>query len=142
MIAIGRNTDIHTASYRLITDGDLAACVQKNHIYLCEDQQTLRKDLAGSCLGALYSQSELGVHIHCRIEIRPLRETTYQISATRHIAYSPAQFSTQIQCTNGSHFPVTCTKTGPKNDPFFNCRRKTKELSKKELSNVAPASFY
>jgi len=35
---------------------------------------------------------------------------------------------------------VTCTKTGPKNDPFFNCRRKTKELSKKELSNVAPAS--
>ena len=35
---------------------------------------------------------------------------------------------------------MTCTKTGPKNDPFFNCRRKTKELSKKELSNVAPAS--
>jgi TolA-binding protein len=106
MIAIGRNTDLHTASYRLITDGDLASCVQKNHIYLCEDQQTLRKDLAGSCLGALYTQSELGVHIHCRIEIRPLRETTYQISATRHIAYSPTPFSTQIQCTNGSHFPV------------------------------------
>jgi hypothetical protein len=37
---------------------------------------------------------------------------------------------------------VTCTKTGPKNDPFFNCRRKTKELSKKELSNVAPASQF
>ncbi len=35
---------------------------------------------------------------------------------------------------------MTCTKTGPKNDPFFNCRRKTKELSKKELSNVVPAS--
>jgi hypothetical protein len=31
-------------------------------------------------------------------------------------------------------------ETGPKNDPFFNCRRKTKELSKKELSNVVPAS--
>jgi hypothetical protein len=36
---------------------------------------------------------------------------------------------------------VTCTKTGPKNDPFFNCRRKTKELLKKELSNVTPASL-
>ncbi len=35
---------------------------------------------------------------------------------------------------------VTCTKTGSKNDPFLNCRRKPKELSKKELSNVAPAS--
>ncbi len=73
MIAIGRNSNLHTASYRLITDGDLAACVQKNHIYLCEDQQTLHKDLAGSCLGALYTQSEIGVHLHCRIEIRPLR---------------------------------------------------------------------
>ncbi len=35
--------------------------------------------------------------------------------------------------------PVTCTKTEPNNDLFFNCRTKTKELSKKELSNVAPA---
>jgi hypothetical protein len=106
MIAIGCNTNLHTASYRLTTDGDLAACVQKNHIYLCEDQQTLRKDLANSCLGALYTQSEIGVHLHCRIEIRPLRESTNQISATKHIAFSPTPFSTQIQCTNGSHFPV------------------------------------
>jgi hypothetical protein len=36
---------------------------------------------------------------------------------------------------------VTCTKTEPKNDLFLNCRRKTKELSKIELSNVAPASI-
>ena len=35
---------------------------------------------------------------------------------------------------------MTCTKTEPKNNLFFNCRTKTKELSKKELSNVAPAS--
>jgi hypothetical protein len=34
---------------------------------------------------------------------------------------------------------VACTKTGSKNDLFLNCRRKPKELSKKELSNVAPA---
>jgi hypothetical protein len=36
---------------------------------------------------------------------------------------------------------VTCTKTGSKNDLFLNCRRKPKELSKKELSNVAAASI-
>ncbi len=36
---------------------------------------------------------------------------------------------------------MTCTKTGPKNDLFFNCQTKTKELSKKELSNVTPASL-
>jgi hypothetical protein len=106
MIAIGRNPSLNTASYRLITKADLAACVQKNHIYLCEDQQTLCKDLAGSCLGALYSKSKIGVHLHCRIEIRPLQETTYQISGTCHIAYSPIQFPPQIQGTNRSHFPV------------------------------------
>ena len=37
---------------------------------------------------------------------------------------------------------MTCTKTRSKNYLFLNCRRKTKELSKKELSNVAPASTF
>ncbi len=36
---------------------------------------------------------------------------------------------------------MACTKTEPKNDLFLHCRRKTKQLSKNELSNVAPASF-
>jgi hypothetical protein len=35
---------------------------------------------------------------------------------------------------------VACTKTEPKNDLFLHCRRKPKQLLKKELSNVAPAS--
>ena len=34
---------------------------------------------------------------------------------------------------------MACTKTEPKNDLFLHCRRKPKQLSKKELSNVAPA---
>ncbi len=106
LIAIGQNPTINTASYRLITQADLAACVQKNHIYLCEDQQILRKDLTASCLGALYLQSELGIHLHCGIKMPPLQETTYQILAIHHIVYYPTPFSTQIQCTNGSHFPI------------------------------------
>jgi hypothetical protein len=32
------------------------------------------------------------------------------------------------------------TEKEPKNDLFLNCQRKTKELSKKGLLNVAPAS--
>jgi len=105
MIAIGRNRNLQTASYRLITQADLAACIQKNHFYLCEAQQTLRKDLAGSCLGALYLQDVQGVQLHCRIDRRPLQETSYRLSSTRHIIYSPAPFTTQIQCNNGTHFP-------------------------------------
>ncbi len=50
--------------------------------------------------------------------------------------------STNVNFDQGNEFlvqPVTCIKTGPKNDLFFNCQTKTKELSKKELSNVTPA---
>ena len=35
---------------------------------------------------------------------------------------------------------MTGRKITPKNDLFLNCRRKMKQLLKKELSNVAPAS--
>ena len=101
MIAVGRNKNLNTASYRLIYQTNLTACIQKNHLYLCESQQTLRKDLPGSFLGALFVQSELGVHLRCRLESRPLQETTYQILATRHLI----SFFTQIQCSNSSHFP-------------------------------------
>jgi hypothetical protein len=84
-IAVSHNKILNTASYRLISPADLTACIQKSHLYLCESQQTLRKDLPGSCLCALFVQSELGVHLHCRLESRPLKETTYQISATQHL---------------------------------------------------------
>jgi hypothetical protein len=104
MIAVGLNKNLNTASYRLISQADLTACILKSHLYLWESQQTLRNDLPGSCLGALFVQSELGVHLHCRLESRPLQETTYQISSTQHLVYSPTPFFTQIQCTNGSHF--------------------------------------
>jgi hypothetical protein len=104
MIAIGRNKNLKTASYRLVSHTDLTACIQKSHLYLCEAQQTLCKDLPGSCLGALFVQNEIGVHLHYRLESRPLQETTYQISSTRYLVYSPEPFFTQIQCTNGSHF--------------------------------------
>ena len=32
-----------------------------------------------------------------------------------------------------------CSEKGPKNDLFFNCQTKSKQLSKKELLNVTPA---
>ena len=104
MIAIGRNSDINSASYRLISQSDLAACIQKNHIYLCEKHQTLRNDLPGSCLGALYLQHEQGVIENCKIDRRPLREVTFQLSPVKHIVYSPYPFTTQILCNNGSHY--------------------------------------
>jgi hypothetical protein len=40
MIAVGRNKNLNTASYRLISQADLTACIQKRYLYLCETQQT------------------------------------------------------------------------------------------------------
>ena len=51
-----------------------------------------------------------------------------------------AQHLSSINVNFNQENIVTCTKTEPKNNLFFNCQTKTKELSKKELSKVAPAS--
>jgi hypothetical protein len=110
LIAIGRNTgDSHR--YKLLDLSDLAGCVKRNHVYLCERHQILRTDLEGSCLGSLYLQSERGVRENCKIERRLLKETVYQLSATDHLVVSPEPFTTQILCTNGSHFPLRLKAT-------------------------------
>ena len=110
MIAIGRN-DGHSNRYKLLSHSDLAGCIQKNHIYLCEHHQVLRTDLEGSCLGSLYLQSERGVRENCRLDRRPLRETVYQLSPTSHLVFSPTPHTAQILCRNGSHFPIRLQST-------------------------------
>ena len=74
LIAVGHNSDLDTAAYTLITQAKLGACIQKNHIYLCENHQTLCKDLTGTCLGSLFLQHEEGVVENCQInQIPPSR---------------------------------------------------------------------
>ena len=57
LFVIGRN-DSWSHRYKLLSHADLAACVQRNHMFLCEGHQVLQTDLEGSCLGAIYLQSE------------------------------------------------------------------------------------
>ena len=111
LIAIGRNTNLATAAYKLVSQAELSSCIQKNHVYLCENQHTLRKDLQGSCLGALYLQHEQGVIENCKIDKIPLRETTYQLSSYDHLIFSPKPITTQILCKNGTHFPQKLSGT-------------------------------
>ena len=109
LIAIGRNT-LNGHQYKLLSSSELQSCTQRNHVYLCEQHQILRNDLEGSCLGALYLQSARGVRENCRLERRELRETVYQLSANDHIVISPQTLVTQIQCNNGSHYPIKLEK--------------------------------
>jgi hypothetical protein len=111
MIAIGRTSLQGQAQFKLISNSDLAGCVKRNHIYLCEKHQVLQTNLAGTCLGALYLQHEGGVIENCQIKRKPVRETVYQLNANEHLIFSPKPFTAQIICQNGSHFPVQLLNT-------------------------------
>jgi hypothetical protein len=111
MIAIGRTSLQGNAQFKLISNSDLAGCVKRNHIYLCEKHQVLQTNLAGTCLGALYLQHEGGVIENCQIKRKPVRETVYQLNANEHLIFSPKPFTAQIICQNGSHFPVQLLNT-------------------------------
>ena len=111
MIAIGRTSMQGQAQFKLISNSDLAGCVKRNHIYLCEKHQVLQTNLAGTCLGALYLQHEGGVIENCQIKRKPIRETVYQLNANEHLIFSPKPFTAQIICQNGSHFPVQLLNT-------------------------------
>jgi phosphopantetheine adenylyltransferase len=105
LIAVGRNSLNGNARYQLVSQAILAGCIQQNHIFLCDRHHVLRKDLEGSCLGALFIQHQQGVIENCKVEYKPLRETVYQLSTNDHLIYSPNPLTTQILCANGSHFP-------------------------------------
>jgi len=104
LIAVGRNNN-NNNRYQLVSQAILAGCIQQNHIFLCDRHQVLRKDLAGSCLGALFLQNQQGVIENCKVAYKPLRETVYQLSTNDHLIFSPTPILAQIQCSNGSHFP-------------------------------------
>ena len=110
LIAIGQN-DGDTHRYMLLSFADLAACIQRNHVYLCEGHQVLRTDLEGSCLGAIYLQSQRGVRENCKVERKPLRESVFHVSPTDHIIISPYAHTTQVTCKNGTHYPIRIQTT-------------------------------
>ena len=105
MIAIGRDNQ-----YQILSQSNLASCIKRNKVYLCDKSQVLQTDLHNSCLGSIYSNHEQGIKENCKLERKRLIETVYQLSSTDHLVYSPQPFSTKIQCKNGSSFPTYITK--------------------------------
>ena len=91
-------------SFRLISQGDLAGCIQRNHVYLCESQYVLRTNLTETCLGSLYKKSVSGVRSNCRFDRRALQEKVYQLSGSTYLVYAPHPFTTRVDCINGSSF--------------------------------------
>ena len=89
-------------NFQVLTQTDLANCVQRNHVYLCDKQNVVKHELTDTCLGSLYVRNEDGVRKHCKFERKPVQETVFQLSDTEHIVYSPTLQTSAIMCRNGT----------------------------------------
>ncbi len=101
MIAINKDHQ-----YKIVTDADLAGCLQRNHVFLCEQNNVLRTDLRDTCLGSLYFRSAEGVRSHCRFERRRLTEEVYQTGPSSFLVFSPESYATKVECSNGTLVPI------------------------------------
>jgi hypothetical protein len=106
LIAINGNS-----RYRLLTQSDFAACIQRNHIYLCDKQQILGTDLLQTCLGSLYHKDPKGVRTNCKFERRPLKEEVFQISVNEFLVFSPIPYVSRVHCNNGTSFTADFGQT-------------------------------
>jgi hypothetical protein len=97
--------------FRLLTQSDFAACIQRNHIYLCDKQQILGTDLPTTCLGSLYQKDPTGVRNNCRFERRPLREEVFQMDVNEFLVFSPSPYVSRVHCNNGTSFTADFGQT-------------------------------
>jgi hypothetical protein len=92
--------------YKILTEADLAGCLKRNHVFLCEKTNVLNTDLGDTCLGALYFKSAQGVQSYCRFERRTLKEEVYQTGPYTFLVYSPTPYTTKVECNNGTLVPL------------------------------------
>jgi hypothetical protein len=90
------------SNFQVLTQTDLANCVQRNHAYLCDKQHVVKHDLTDTCLGSLYLRMENGVRQHCKFEQRPVQEMVYQLTDTEHLVFSPQMQTSTIICKNAT----------------------------------------
>jgi hypothetical protein len=103
--------------FRLLTQSDFAACIQRNHIYLCDKQQILGTNLLSTCLGSLYHKNPEGVRTNCRFERRPLREEVFQMAVNEFLVFSPRPYVSRVHCNNGTSFTADFGQTTRLNVP-------------------------
>ena len=100
----------HDDKFQVLSQSDLASCIKRNKIYLCENHQVLHTDLSNSCLGSIYSNFEYGIKQNCRAHRKPLTETVYQLSPTNYLVFTPEPYKTTIECKTGANIPVFLTQ--------------------------------
>ncbi len=96
-IAIGSSS-----SYKLLNSDDLAACIKRNNIYVCDKPNFLKTKLSHSCVGAIYEKNRNAAMIHCQYEKRPFTESIIQIELATFIVFSPERFTARFSCRTSS----------------------------------------
>jgi hypothetical protein len=74
-------------AFKVIYQVELANCIQRSNVYMCDKHQVLENDLEDTPMGALYLRFESGVQKHFRFERKPTKEL-YQIYNLNHLNYS------------------------------------------------------
>ena len=103
--------------YRLLSQADLTACIQRNHIYMCDKPQIMRINFYETCLGSLFMKNQTGIRTNCRFEKRPLREEVFPLIQNEYLVYTPEPYITQARCNNGTTFRAEFGKTTRINIP-------------------------
>ena len=134
LIAIGKDNN-----YQILSPTQLAGCVQKNHVYICDKHHVTRNDLSESCLGSLFLRIESGVRTYCKFERKPVQELVYQLTATDHLIFSPIPQSPVITCVNGSNERIDLGRTS-KIHLAAGCQLKTRKhtIVSDNIHSIAP----
>ena len=98
-------------NFRLLSQSDLAGCIQRNHVYLCDQQHVLRTNLSETCLGSLYHKLISGVRSNCKFDKRPLVEQVFQLTSNDYIVFSITPLKTRLSCLNGSSYTAEFGQT-------------------------------
>ena len=97
--------------YRLLSQSDLAGCIQRNHIYLCDKLQVMRTNVHDTCIGSLFMKDQTGVKTNCKFDRRPLREEIFQLETNEFLVFTPQPFISQADCDNGTSFRAEFGRT-------------------------------
>ena len=87
-----------THKFRILNDIELQSCfVLRNH-YLCSGRNSLRLDIASTCISSLWLKDHELIAKNCDLKIEAPREVVAKLSPRQWLIYSPTSITKSIVC--------------------------------------------
>ena len=85
--------------YRIMSQADLGACIERGTLYLCLGRNSLRSDLMKTCIGGMYLKDAAIIKKNCQFNLLPPSEQAVAINRDEWLISSPqAQSTATIHC--------------------------------------------